>query len=126
MSPGGDSFHPGRAFEKPRRISYSREAMTKPLDWLNRIFSSGRVGMQLVTPPIIPERSPLLGALVGGATVGGILACALLGALSFAALLFAIASVYFLSTQVLGLKVNIDPQAFYETMQRQAAAYGAN
>ena len=46
--------------------------------------------------------------------------------MSLAGLIFAISVIYFLSTQVLGLKIDVDPRAFYEQVQRQAAAYGPN
>ena len=37
----------------------------------------------------------------------------------------ALAILYFLSTQVLGLKINVDPTALYHEVQRQAAAAAA-
>lgn len=100
--------------------------MKKPLAWFKKIFSGGRSGLTLFSPSIVHDQHPLVRYAVGGGTVLGILAASALGMVALAGLMFAIAAIWFLATQVLGLKLNVDPQAFYQTVQRQAASYGAN
>jgi hypothetical protein len=101
----------------------------KTFDWVKRLLGGGqswRSGLTLFSPVVARDQNPLVRFAVGGGAVAGILGAALVGAVALAALVFAIAAIYFLSTQVLGLKVNVDPWAIYQTMQRQANAYGAN
>jgi hypothetical protein len=102
--------------------------MKSPFSWLKTIFSRGTSSqvLTLLSPPVVQDRPAIVRYAVAGGTVA---AMAVLGALAlaaFSALMFALAAIYFLATQVLGLKLNVDPAAFYQSMQRQAATYGAN
>ena len=76
----------------------------------------------LFTPQIAEERSVFLRAALGVATVSVMGAAAIVGVTAFAALMMAMAVVWFLATQVLGLKVAFDPRAMYAEAQRQAQA----
>ena len=105
--------------------------MTRPFDWMKRVFQGGKTGLQLISPSFVEKQNPLVRVALGGGTVLAIVSLGLLGATAFAALLFAIGAIYFLATEVLGLKVNLDPSALYQTMwqtmQRSGGtAYGAN
>ena len=100
--------------------------MKKPLNWIKSLRSGGRSGLTLFSPTMVRDRHPVVRYAVAGGTVLGILAASALGMVALAALMFAMSAIWFLATQVLGLKVNVDPQAFYQTVQRQAATYGAN
>ena len=102
--------------------------MRDPISWVKRVLGNGRQDvLALITPEAVRERHPLVRFLVAGGTLAALTAAALVGMVAMAALLFAVAAIYFLATQVLGLKVNIDPQAFYQQFQQQAAqSYGAN
>jgi hypothetical protein len=102
--------------------------MRDPISWVKRILGNGRHDvLALITPEAVRERHPLVRFFVAGGTLAALTIATLIGVVAMAALLFAVAAIYFLATQVLGLKVNIDPQAFYQQFQQQAAqAYGAN
>jgi hypothetical protein len=101
--------------------------MRKPFDWIRNLIGGGRSGLTLFAPAIVHDQSPVVRYAVAGGTLIGIFAAGALGMIALAALLFALAAIYFLATQVLGLKLDVDPQALYQTVQRQAAAsYGAN
>ena len=95
---------------------------------MKRILGSGRSDvLALVTPEIVRDRGPLARILLGGVTLVGMASAAVIAASSLVSLMLALGVIYFLTTQVLGLKVNVDPQAFYQQFYRQAAsAYGAN
>jgi|SRR5579871_3415803 len=105
--------------------------MQTPFSWVKKLFGgdgkAGRV-LALFSPPAVRERGPLVRFAVAGGTIAAIVVAGAIGMGALAVLLSAIGVVWFLATQVLGLQVNVDPAAFYQTMQRQAAAaaYGAN
>ncbi len=104
--------------------------MMNPFDWVKRILGNcgapSRV-LALFSPPAVREQNPLVRFAVAGGTIAAILAAGAIGMVAVATLLFALGAIYFLATQVLGLKFNVDPTAFYQSVQRQAAAaYGAN
>ncbi|MSP58869.1 MAG: hypothetical protein EXR72_00745 [Myxococcales bacterium] len=100
--------------------------MQNPFDWVKQVLAGGKTGLALFSPPIVQEQNAIVRIAVAGGTVAALFVAGLLGVAALAALMFALAAIYFLSTQVLGLKLNVDPQAFYQTVQRQAASYGAN
>lgn len=101
--------------------------MTETRPFWKRIFSTGRRDvLALITPEVVRDRGPLTRIVVGGATLASMFVAGMVGMVALAALLFAIGAIYYLATQVLGLKVNVDPQAFYQQFTKQAAAYGAN
>lgn len=100
--------------------------MRQAFSWVKKIISGGRSGLTLFSPTVVADRNPIVKLVVGGATIAGILASAIIGMAALAALLFALVAIYYLTTQVLGLKVNLDPTAFVQSVQRQAANYGAN
>ena len=100
--------------------------MRQAFSWIKKLVGSGRSGLTLFTPTVVEQRSPVVRFVVAGGTVAAILAAAVVGMMGLGALLFALAAIYYLTTQVLGLKVNFDPTALYQQVQRQAANYGAN
>ena len=101
--------------------------MSLPFDWVKRMFQGEKTGvLTLLTPEAARGQNPAVRLALAGATALGLGLAAVVGVAAFAALLFAFAVIYFLSTQILGLKINVDPRAFYEQVQRQAAAYGPN
>jgi hypothetical protein len=102
-------------------------SMQTPWSWMKRLFGDGRRDvLALITPEAVRERGPIVRYLVAGGTLVGMLAAGLVGLTALAALLLAVGVIYFLVTQVLGLQVNVDPQAFYQQFYRQATQYGAN
>ena len=101
--------------------------MREPLDWVKRILRSDekRNVLALLTPDAARARGPLVRVAMAGATAIGLALAGTVAMVSLAALIAAVAIIYFLSTQVLGLKVNVDPAALYHEVQRQAAAAAA-
>ncbi len=101
--------------------------MREPLSWIKRLFGGDRADvLALLTPQSARASSPVVRIALAGATALGLSLATAVGVVSLAGLIFAIGVIYFLSTQVLGLKIDVDPRAFYEQVQRQAAAYGPN
>jgi hypothetical protein len=107
--------------------------MRERFDWIRRILiRPGQPGMlALLTPPRARNQPRVVRYLLAGATVATMGVAAAVGLCAFAVLMFALAAIYFLATQVLGIEVNVDPRAFYEQLQRTAAAgaagaYGPN
>ena len=100
--------------------------MRQAIDWVKQVLAGSKTGLTLFTPRVVQDRNPMVRFAVAGGTLAAIFAAAVVGAAALAALLFALAAIYFLATQVLGLRLSLDPQAFYQSVQRQAAAYGAN
>ena len=96
--------------------------MRRPIDWVKRVMGPAQPGvLALFTPPVAGESSRVLRFALGAATMSVMGTAAVVGIAAFAALMMAMGVIYFLATQVLGLKVSIDPRAMYEQVQRQAA-----
>lgn len=102
--------------------------MQQRWSWLKSIFRPGKSGMlALLTPTSVQKQNLVVRLCLAGGTIAGMGIAAAIGAVACAWLMLAVSVIYFLSTQVLGLKLNFDPRAFYEHVQRQAAtAYGPN
>ena len=101
--------------------------MRDPLGWIKRLFGDGRGEViALFTPRSAEGRSPIVRVALAGVAAIGLATAGALGAVSLAGLMLAVAFMYFISTQVLGLRIDVDPRAFYERVQREAAAYGPN
>jgi hypothetical protein len=106
--------------------------MLERLGWLKRILQapSGRPGMlTLLTPTVARDRNLAVRLALAGGTLVGIAVAGVIGMTAFIQLMLAIGAIWFLATQVLGLKIDLDPRALYEQVQRQAAArpsYGPN
>lgn len=101
--------------------------MTGPLSFLRRWFSRERNDgvIQIFTPQAASERGAgaklaLAGVTVVGLAVGGVVALA-----SLAWLFAAVGLIYFLLTQVLGIRLDVDPAAFVRQAQ-QYAQYSRN
>jgi|SRR5579883_1004369 len=84
--------------------------------------------LALLTPPSTNGRGAIARIALAGGTVAAMGLAAAIGVVAFGALLCAVAVIWFLATRVLGIEIDFDPRAFYEQMQRQAAAagYGPN
>jgi hypothetical protein len=100
--------------------------MREPFSWVKRVFGGKTDVMTLLTPESARTRNPVVRIALAGVTAAGLAMASAVGIVSLAALIFAVGVIYFLSTQVLGLKIDVDPRAFYEKVQKQAAAYGPN
>ena len=108
--------------------------MRLPLDWVKRVL--GRSGsderrdvLALLAPEVARGHGVVVRIAVAGVTAMVLAAAGSIAFFSLVGLMGAIAIMYFLATQVLGLKINVDPTALYQQVQRQAqaaAAYGPN
>jgi hypothetical protein len=97
--------------------------------WLRRLlpFLGGRSEnvLQIFTPQAASQRGAGTRLVLAGATVVGI---ALAGAVAIGSMLLmlvAVGAIYFLLTQVLGVRLDVDPRAFVERAQ-QYAQYARN
>ena len=99
--------------------------MRESFQWFKKILMpvSRKDVLALVTPEIVRDRNPIVRVVVGVGTLAALAASALVGMGALALLLVAVAAVYYLTTQVLGLKVNVDPQAFAQQFYKQAQQY---
>ncbi len=99
------------------------------IPWLQRLlpFLGGRSEnvLQIFTPQVAAQRGAGTRLVLAGATVFGI---ALAGAVAIGSLVMmmvAVGAIYFLVTQVLGVRLDVDPRAFVERAQ-QYAQYARN
>lgn len=81
--------------------------------------------LALLTPDAARARGPFVRLAMAGATAIVLAMAGSVAIVAIGALVAAVAIIYFLSTQVLGLKVDVDPTALYQEVQRQAAAAAA-
>jgi hypothetical protein len=80
--------------------------------------------LQLFTPQAVGPRHPGLRLLAAGATVGGLALAGVVAMGALAALFLALAVIYFLVTEVLGIRLDVDPSAFVAQAQRYAQERG--
>jgi hypothetical protein len=94
--------------------------------WWKRLFSpqQGNV-IQIFTPQVAGRRGTGTKLALAGATVLGLAVASAVALGSFLLLLVALGAIYFLVTQVLGVRLDVDPRAFVERAQ-QYAAYSRN
>jgi hypothetical protein len=79
--------------------------------------------LQVVTPPAAAQRSVGTRLALAGGTV---LALAVAGSIAvgaFSVLLVAMAAIYFLVTQVLGIRIDVDPEVLMRQAREAAAAH---
>ncbi|HEY7956115.1 MAG TPA: hypothetical protein VII38_12520 [Polyangia bacterium] len=96
--------------------------MPKPFAFLKRLIARGEQDqvIQIFTPQAAGERGLGTKLVLAGATAMGLMVA---GATAFGALLvlfLAVGAIYFLLTQVLGLKLDVDPRAFVQRAQEYA------
>lgn len=96
--------------------------MPKPFAFLKRLFGGDQPDqvIQMFTPQIASERGPGTKLALAGATVAGL---AIAGVVAFTSLIWlfaAVGAIYFLLTQVLGIRLDVDPAAFVQRAQQYA------
>ena len=67
---------------------------------------------------------PVTRLVFAGLTASGLVLCGSVALGAFGVLLVALSALYFLLTQVLGLRLDVDPRAFVAEAQRYAAQHG--
>jgi len=99
------------------------------VSWLQRLlpFLGGQQGdvLQIFTPQAASHRGTGTRLVLAGATVLGIALAGVVALSSLIMLMVAIGTIYFLVTQVLGVRLDVDPRAFVERAQ-QYAQYSRN
>ena len=76
--------------------------------------------LQVFTPHLAETRGVVVRVALASATVVGVAGLMLVSAGAFALLMMALAGIYFLVTQVMGVKLDLDPAAFVERAQKYA------
>ncbi len=93
------------------------------LDFVRRLFQTEGDApplLQLFTPSGVGPDRPAIRLLVGGVTLAGLAVGALVAMSSLLTLLGALFGIYLLLTQVLGLRLDVDPRSFMEEARRYA------
>ncbi len=99
--------------------------MQTPLGWWRRLVGSDRYSLvQFLTPQTSFAPSGPVRWALASATLFGLATAAAVALGAFLVLLAAIGAIYFLLTQVLGIELDVDPQAFM-ARAREYAAYGS-
>lgn len=94
---------------------------------ISSMLGDGRTGgiLHVLTPPMVREQSLGIRLLYAGGVMGT-LGLSLLSAASSAMLLvMSLGVIYFLMSQVLGIKVDFDPTVFIQSPQRSQSAPSA-
>jgi hypothetical protein len=102
--------------------------MSKALSFLKKLFSRDDQPadvIQMFTPQIASDRSTGTKLVLAGATVLGLAASGMVAFGVLLTLFLAVGAIYFLLTQVLGIRLDVDPRAFVERAQ-QYAQYSRN
>src|SRR5262245_44059739 len=97
--------------------------MKQPFAWLRRLFGSddNRDLIQVFTPQMAGGvGGPGTKLALAAATVTGLAVAGAVALGSLLTLLLALGALYFLLTQVLGIRLDMDPRAFVEQAQRYA------
>jgi hypothetical protein len=97
--------------------------------WLQRLlpFLGGRSEnvLQIFTPQVAAHRGTGTKLVLAGATVFGLAIASAVALGSLLMMMVAVGTIYFLVTQVLGIRLDVDPRAFVERAQ-QYAQYSRN
>ena len=87
---------------------------------LNRIFSGRSLSslFSVLTPPQAADLSPPVRLLLAGGTLTVLATALATAATATALMLLAVGVIYYLLTQVLGMKLDFDPQLFVQPARR--------
>jgi hypothetical protein len=96
-------------------------------DLISTLLADGRASNVLftLTPPAVRERTLALRLIYAGGVLGTFGLSLLCAASSAMLLLLSIGVIYYLMSQVLGLKIDFDPTVLIQPMQRQKTAPSA-
>jgi hypothetical protein len=95
--------------------------MRQPFGWFRRLLSREHDNViQIFTPQAAGRRSAGTRLALAGATVVGLAAAGAVALASLVALMLALGAIYFLVTQVLGVRLDVDPRVFVERAQQYA------
>jgi hypothetical protein len=98
--------------------------MQSPFAFLRRLL--GRPAnsdvIQIFTPTLVSERSPGTRLALATATIFGLGIASAIAVSAFVTLMLALGAIYFLVTQVLGIRLDVDPRIIVQRAQEYAAA----
>jgi hypothetical protein len=98
--------------------------MQSPFAFLRRLL--GRPAnsdvIQIFTPTLVSERSPGTRLALATATIFGLGIASAIAISAFVTLMLALGAIYFLVTQVLGIRLDVDPRIIVQRAQEYAAA----
>ena len=102
--------------------------MRRAFDWvMGRLRSEpstrSRQLLTLLSPSIAQGRGRFVQIVVAGGTVVGLVVAGAVGASALLALFLALAAIYFLTTEILGLEFTVDPDALLRSLRRQAGVH---
>jgi hypothetical protein len=91
------------------------------------LHRNGKVNMiQIFTPTVAAERSIGIKLALAGATVLSLSIAGAVAAGAFVTLLLAVGVIYFLVTQVLGIRLDVDPNVIVQQAQKYAQTVGTS
>jgi len=100
--------------------------MRSPFSFLRRLL--GRPAnsdvIQIFTPTIVSERSPGTRLVLASVSIFGLGIASAIALSAFVTLMLALGAIYFLVTQVLGIRLDVDPRIIVQRAQEYAAAAG--
>ena len=98
--------------------------MQSPFGFLRRFLgkSTDSDVIQIFTPTIVSERSPGTRLALASATILGLGLASAVALGAFVTLMLALGAIYFLVTQVLGIRLDVDPRIIVQRAQEYAAA----
>jgi hypothetical protein len=117
------------ATDAPRMREGATLHAMQPFGFLRRLLgnkSERPAVMQIFTPEAAAERGPATRVVLAGVSLLGLAGAATIALGSLLGLLAAVGFIYFLLTQVLGVKLDVDPRAFVERAQAYANGAGRN
>ena len=98
--------------------------MRSPFSFLRRLL--GRPAnsdvIQIFTPTIASERSAGTRLVLATASIFGLGIASAIAVSAFVTLMLALGAIYFLVTQVLGIRLDVDPRIIVQRAQEYAAA----
>jgi len=105
--------------------------MASALTFFRRLFgrdgdAPGRDVLQIFTPQVAAQSSTGTKLALAGATVLGLAISGVVAVGALVTLMLALGAIYFLLTEVLGLQLDVDPQAFVARAQQYAAQARSN
>jgi hypothetical protein len=97
--------------------------MRSPFSFLRRLLgkSTDSDVIQIFTPTIVSERSAGTRLALASATILGLGLASAIALGAFVTLMLALGAIYFLVTQVLGIRLDVDPRIIVQRAQEYAA-----
>jgi hypothetical protein len=98
--------------------------MRSPFSFLRRLLGrrANSDVIQMFTPTMVSERSAGTRLVLATASIFGLGIASAIALSAFVTLMLALGAIYFLVTQVLGIRLDVDPRIIVQRAQEYAAA----